>query len=162
EDRLLQPPVRLAQVDRVLERLLVGVAQALLRLLQLSLPHTRALVERLEIARVGQGPRQGYTAGHSEASGTSVRTSVKRVNGENGWVRWWSAPAAMPRRRSSAWAEAVSMTMRVCAHSGSWRRRRHASRPLSLGICTSSSATSGRTLRASSTAAAPSDAETIC
>ncbi len=87
EARLLQPAVRLAQVDRVLQRLPVGGAHPGLRLLELALPGLRGLVERPEIAGVGQGLGQSYLAGHTEASGTRERTSVSRASGENGLVR---------------------------------------------------------------------------
>src|SRR6185503_7189583 len=81
EGRLLEPPVRLAQIDRVLQRLPVRGPQSLLRLLELLLSRPRPLVERLEIARIGQGLREPYLTGHTEASGTRVRTRVSRASG---------------------------------------------------------------------------------
>ncbi len=87
EDRVLEPAVRLAQVDRILARLRVGVPQPVLGLLELPLARARGLVERLEIACVGQRLREGYTAGHIDTSGMSDRTSVSRASGENGLVR---------------------------------------------------------------------------
>jgi hypothetical protein len=87
EAGLLQSAIRFAQVDRVLQRLLVRRAQPRLGPLELPLARPRGLVERLEVARVGERLGEAYLAGHTEASGTSPRTSVSSASGEKGLVR---------------------------------------------------------------------------
>src|SRR5262249_23737040 len=113
KDRALQASIGTLQVDCVLQRLLVTVAETLVGLPQLLFASPGGFGRALEIARVGQCLGERYLGGHVGTSGTSDRTSVSSASGEKGLVRYSSAPAAMPRARSSAWAAALSMTIRM-------------------------------------------------
>src|SRR5499425_1644499 len=160
EDRALQATVCLLQVNRISERLLVGGPQLVVRTGDLLLARPGDLVQVPQIARVGQRLRQRYVGRHDRVSGTSASTKASRARGENGLVRYSSAPASRPRARSASWVAAVNMTMGVRAKAASPRSWRQTSSPVSLGICTSRRIRSGFSRRATRSASAPSEAST--
>src|SRR5439155_13569257 len=160
QDRALEAAIGLLEVPRILQRLLIRLSQTLIGFAKLLFPGARSLVRLLEVAGVGDGLGKRYLAGHVGTSGTSERTSVSSARGEKGLVRYSSAPAARPRTRSSSWAAALSITIRVWAHSGARRSRRQTSSPPRCGIWTSRRTRSGGTALASSRAVTPSKAPT--
>src|SRR6185295_3063367 len=118
KDRSLQLPMRALEVNSVLQRLLVSLAQPIIGHHQFFVARAGGLVRRLEVSRIRQRLREGYVASHAVASGTRDLTSPISARGEKGLVRYSSAPAAKPSARSCACPAAVRRTMRVCAHSG--------------------------------------------
>src|SRR4030095_8616878 len=87
EEGLLHAPVRLLQISRVAQRLAMRVAEARVRVLELTLALLPHLADGLEVAGVGEGLGEGYVCGHSVASGSSDRTRVNSASGEKGLVR---------------------------------------------------------------------------
>src|SRR5215467_6802849 len=160
EDRALQPAVRLLEVDRVGERLLIGRPELVVGAGDLRLARPRHLVEVAQVACVGQRLRQRYVGRHDRVSGTRASTRARSARGENGLVRYSSAPASRPRTRSASWVAAVSITMGVRAKASSRRSWRQTSSPVSFGICTSRRIRSGFSRRATRSASAPSEAST--
>src|SRR5215469_9909133 len=160
EDRALQPTVRLLEVDRVGERLLIGSPELVVGAGDLRLARPRHLIQVAQVAGVGQRLRQRYVGRHDRVSGTRASTRARSARGENGLVRYSSAPASRPRMRSASWVAAVSITMGVCAKASSRRSWRQTSRPVSFGICTSRRIRSGLSRRATRSASAPSEAST--
>src|SRR5215472_11112463 len=160
EDRALQAAVRLLQVNRISERLLVGGPQLVVRAGNLLLARPGDLVQVPQVARVRQRLRQRYVGRHDRVSGTRASTRASRARGEKGLVRYSSAPASRPRARSASWDAAVSMTMGVRAKAASRRSWRQTSSPVSWGICTSRRIRSGFSRRATRSASAPSEAST--
>src|SRR5499427_982012 len=160
EDRALQAAVRLLQVNRICERLLIGSPQLVVRTGDLLLARPGDLVQIPQIARVGQRLRQRYVGRHDLVSGTRASTRASRARGENGLVRYSSAPASRPRTRSASWVAAVSITMGVRAKASSRRSWRQTSRPVSFGICTSRRIRAGFSRRATRSASAPAEAST--
>src|SRR5262249_15239653 len=81
EDGALKAPIRPLQIERVLQRLLIAVAQSFVRLAQLLFPGSGGFVRALQITGVGQRLGQRYF-GHVGTSGTSDRTSLSSASGE--------------------------------------------------------------------------------
>src|SRR5207302_668537 len=156
----LHLPVALPEIHGIREGLLIGSPQLVVRAVGLLFSGPRDLVERPEVSRVREGLGQRYIGRHDRVSGTRASTSARRAKGENGLVRYSSAPAARPRARSDSWPAAVSMTMGMRASDGSLRSCRQTSKPSSLGMCTSSRTRSGMVCRATTSASAPSAAST--
>src|SRR5207253_8586749 len=123
----LHLPVALPEIHGIREGLLIGSPQLVVRAVGLLFSGPRDLVERPEVSRVREGLGQRYIGRHDRVSGTRASTSARRAKGENGLVRYSSAPAARPRARSDSWPAAVSMTMgcaRATALSGAAGRPR--------------------------------------
>src|SRR4029453_14375114 len=123
KDRSLQLPMRSLEVDRVLQRLLVSLAQPIVGHDQLFFARAGRLVRRLEVTRIGQGLGEDYVASHADPSGTRDLTRPISASGEKGLVRYSSAPAASPSARSCACPAAVGRTMRAAAPPGMARAR---------------------------------------